>query len=92
MEILYIKYDKKNDQAFLVRWPNGAIMFDCYSDKWRKAERESIDKSDLLNIVDPMDLKMAGSYISLYEDKVDFPEGIRREFIKFTFSSRIEKL
>jgi hypothetical protein len=34
---------------------------------------------------------MAGSYINIYEDKVDMPDNLRKEFIKFTFNTEIRK-
>lgn len=91
MKILYSEYEPKGDYAFIVRWNYNTIMFDCYDDKWRDAGMERVENFNMLNTIDPIDLTMAGSYINIFEDRIDFPSGIRREFLKLAFEKEIRK-
>lgn len=98
VKILYAHYEKNMDYAFIVKWSNPrlgknySLIFDCYNDEWKDAANESIRGYDLMDTIDPMDLKMAGSYINIYEDKgVKFPEGIRKEFLRLLFTREIKK-
>lgn len=98
MNIFYAKY--KKDQVFLVKWHDlnsnktKRLIFDCYNDKWKEYDPEEyyIPAKDVTDTIDPMDLKMAGSYVSTFEKEVEFPSGIRREFLKMAFEKKVAKI
>lgn len=95
MKILYAENSEKNDYVFIVKTGTRVILFDCWDDKWRDKEKDGIDyfipAKDVIDTVDPMDLKMAGSYIQTQSGDFNFPDGIEREFIKLTFNKKIER-
>jgi len=95
MKIYYAENKEKMDYVFIVTRDNKTFIFDCYHDKWVDKDKSDIKyfipAKDVMDTVDPMDLKMAGGYIDLHKNKVDFPVGIKKEFIKFTFNTKIER-
>lgn len=95
MKIYYAKNEEKMDYVFLVKEDGKVFLFDCYDDKWIDKDKSDvkyfIPAKDVMDTVDPMDLRMAGGYIDLHKNKVDFPDGIKREFIKFTFNNKMER-
>lgn len=101
MNIIYAFYNKTGDQIFIVKWRDirlgkkYLLIFDCYDDKWKEVKNNEIiyiSAIDIIDTIDPMDLKMAGSYINMYKSKLDFPEGIEKEFIKLIFENKIGKI
>ena len=88
---MYFKNRSNSDYMFIVHAKNDQLCFDCYDDEWREETNEHPTNLIPMDTVDPMDLKMAGGYIDLFKEKVNFPNGIEREFVKFTFNKRIEK-
>lgn len=99
MKILYVK-NIQNDQMFLVKWKNPTLgrnyrlIFDCHSNKWKSADNEDIyiPARNILDKINPIDLNMAGRYIDLYKDEVNFPKGIKKGFIKLVFENKMEKI
>jgi hypothetical protein len=97
-KILYAYNERIKDYVFLVKWKNTelgknySLIFDCYNDEWRDDGDEVIRAFNVMNTIDPVDLKMAGSYIHIYEDKgIQFPQDIRKEFLKLALTSVIKK-
>ena len=88
---MYFKNRSNSDYMFIVHAKNDQLYFDCYNDEWRKESNEHVTNLIPCDAVDPVDLKMAGGYIDLFKDKINFPDGIEREFIKFTFNNKIRK-
>lgn len=96
--ITYAYDEKTKDYVFLIKWSNTklgknySLIFDCYDDEWRENANEVIRAFNVMNTIDPVDLKMAGSYIHIYEDKgIEFPQNIRKEFLKLAFTRVIKK-
>lgn len=99
--ILYAKNDDKDDYVFILKWSDNSrgftrkevLMFDCYEDKWKEYDPKKyyIPANQISDVIDPMDLKMAGSYISHYEDKLNFPNGVKKEFLKLAFEKKVGK-
>ena len=91
MRIYYLEDEKKYNYIFLIRDFDVSLIFDCRDDEWRSERLKNIDHLKDIIYVDPMDLKMATSYIDLFKDKINFPDRVKKEFIRFTFESKIKR-
>lgn len=85
--IYYSKTDKDYMFIIITGDEDKIIIFDCYYDKWKYYDKENVSVDSIKNNINVMDLLMAGSYIDLYKDEIDFPEGTKKEFIKLLFEN-----